>query len=176
MENSIDSCKFNIRHAAPADKSRILEIYAYAREFMRNHGNPNQWNTKWPPESLMCEDIIVGRCYVCEVNENIEAVFVYIQGVDIDPTYRHIEGGAWKDDSEYGAVHRIASSGAVKGIGTYCINWAYDRSRHLRMDTHGDNIVMQSLLEKLGFERRGIIYVEEDDYPRIAYEKVRSID
>jgi hypothetical protein len=31
---------------------------------------------------------------------------------------------------------------------------------------------MQQLLSKLGFEKRGIIHVEEDDYPRYAYEKV----
>jgi len=30
---------------------------------------------------------------------------------------------------------------------------------------------MQGLLEKLGFERRGIIHVTEDEYPRYAYEK-----
>ncbi len=31
---------------------------------------------------------------------------------------------------------------------------------------------MQGLLEKLGFTHCGTIYVEEDDYPRLAYEKV----
>ena len=35
-----------------------------------------------------------------------------------------------------------------------------------------DNLVMQGLLSKLGFVRCGTIYVEEDDNPRIAYEKV----
>ena len=39
------------------------------------------------------------------------------------------------------------------------------------MDTHADNIVMQNLLTKLGFEKRGVIHVVEDDYPRFAYEK-----
>ena len=34
------------------------------------------------------------------------------------------------------------------------------------MDTHTDNGIMQSLLEKLGFKRCGIIYVVEDNYPR----------
>ena len=41
----------------------------------------------------------------------------------------------------------------------------------MRMDTHGDNIVMQALLRKLGFVHCGTIYVEEDDYPRLAFEK-----
>ena len=30
---------------------------------------------------------------------------------------------------------------------------------------------MQRLLEKLGFQRRGTIFVREDNDPRIAYEK-----
>ena len=42
------------------------------------------------------------------------------------------------------------------------------------MDTHGDNKVMQSLLTKLGFIYCGTIYVEEDDYPRLAYEKLNK--
>ncbi len=37
--------------------------------------------------------------------------------------------------------------------------------------TNGDNKVMQRLLEKLGFTHCGTIYVEEDDYPRLAFEK-----
>ena len=43
----------------------------------------------------------------------------------------------------------------------------------MRIDTHTDNKVMQKLLTKLGFQRCGIIYVIEDNYPRYAYEKVK---
>ena len=51
-------------------------------------------------------------------------------------------------------------------------DWAFSRCGHLRMDTHGDNTVMQRLLTKLGFRYCGIIHVEEDDDPRLAYEKL----
>ena len=93
-------------------------------------------------------------------------------GRDIEPTYRHIEDGAWLDDSPYGVVHRIASDGSVKGVGAFCIDWAFRQCGHLRIDTHGDNTVMQNLLARLGFRRCGTIYVEEDDFPRFAYEKI----
>ena len=166
---------FSIRHATKEDYDRILEIYEIARIFMREHGNPVQWGDVWPPADVVAEDIEVGRCYVCEASGSVEGVFVYIQGVDVDPTYRVIEDGDWADPSEYGAVHRIASSGRCPGLGTFCINWAFEQCGHLRMDTHGDNIVMQNLLTKLGFERRGIIHVEEDNEPRIAFEKSRSV-
>ena len=32
-----------IRHATEEDFLRMMEIYAYARQFMADHGNPNQW-------------------------------------------------------------------------------------------------------------------------------------
>jgi len=35
---------------------------------------------------------------------------------------------------------------------------------------------MQHLLKKLGFVHCGTIYVEEDDYPRLAFEKTTTID
>ncbi len=33
---------------------------------------------------------------------------------------------------------------------------------------------MQKLVEKLGFIHCGTIYVEQDDYPRLAYEKLEK--
>ena len=89
-----------------------------------------------------------------------------------DKKYTYIEDGTWLDDSPYGVVHHIASDGSVKGVGSTCIEWAYQQCGHLRIDTHGDNAVMQRLLEKLGFKHCGTIYIEEDDYPRLAFERV----
>lgn len=166
-----------IRHSEPGDLPRIMAIYAHARAFMAGHGNPNQWGpTRWPPEALIREDIRLGHSYVC-LNGAGEVVgtFYFIQGPDIEPTYRNITDGAWLDDSPYGVVHRIAGDGSEKGIGTFCLNWAYERCGHLRIDTHGDNAVMQDLLKKLGFTHCGTIHVEEDDFPRLAYEKSERI-
>ena len=59
----------------------------------------------------------------------------------------------------------------VKGVGAFCLNWAFGQCGHLRIDTHGDNAVMQNLVRKLGFVHCGTIYVEEDDDPRLAFEK-----
>ena len=162
-----------VRRATGEDLSRIMEIYAYAREFMASHGNPNQWGpTNWPPRDLVLEDIRTGRSYLCEHEGRIIGVFFFDHGRDIEPTYREIESGSWIGNDEYGVVHRIASDGSVKGTGKFCINWAYEQCGHLRMDTHGDNTIMQDLLTGLGFQKCGIIYVVEDDYPRFAYEKV----
>ena len=163
-----------IRKSQRGDVTRIMEIYAHARRFMAAHGNPRQWGpTNWPPERLILRDIAQGRSYVClDDAGRIVATFYYAFGLDVEPTYREIADGAWLSDAPYGVVHRIASDGSVKGAGTHCLAWALARSGHLRIDTHGDNIVMQHLLAKLGFTHVGTIYVEEDDDPRIAYEKL----
>ena len=167
-----------IRKSETADISRIMEIYARARKFMAENGNPNQWGaTNWPPEALIREDISNGNSYVCLNDEDrIIGTFFYTQGDDIEPTYREIEDGAWIEPGPYGVVHRVASDGTEKGTGAFCINWAYGQCGHLRMDTHGDNRVMQNLLKKLGFIHCGTIYVVEDNDPRLAYEKLSAKD
>ncbi len=135
-----------IRHSKEEDLPRMMEIYAYARDFMAEHGNPNQWGpTNWPPEGLIRADIAAGNSYVCVCK-----------------------------DRPYGVVHRLAGDGSVKGIGSACLEWAFGQCGHLRIDTHGDNRVMQNLLKKSGFVYCGIIHVEEDCYPRLAYEKLRT--
>lgn len=161
-----------IRHTTEKDFNRIMEIYAYARQYMAETGNPNQWGpTNWPPEDLIHEDIKAGNSYVCIENDRIIGTFYFSHGRNIEPTYAVIKDGEWTGSEYYGVVHRIAGDGSVKGTGAFCINWAYEQCGHLRIDTHGDNTVMQNLLLKLGFRKCGIIHVVEDDYPRFAYEK-----
>jgi len=152
----------------------MLEIYAYAREFMTRTGNPRQWAERnWPPAELIRQDIEVGKSYVCEHEGRVVGVFYYEYGQDIDPTYAVIEDGEWLDGSAYGVVHRLAGDGSVKGIGACCLNWAFEQSGHLRVDTHADNKVMQNLLGELGFSYCGIIHIVEDDDTRMAYEKLK---
>lgn len=166
-----------IRHSTKEDIPFIMKLYENARQFMKEHGNPNQWGpTNWPPEELIRSDIANGNSYVCICGEETVGTFFYFQGKDIEPTYRTIEDGAWLDDSPYGVVHRLAGSSSVRGIGSFCLEWAFRQSGgHLRIDTHGDNLVMQKLLKKCGFVHCGTIYVEEDTYPRLAYEKVGTL-
>ena len=166
-----------IRHAKETDLDRMQEIYAFARRFMKEHGNPHQWAERnWPPEALLKKDIESGHSYVCtDDNGRVIGTFFFIQGPDIEPTYREITEGGWLDGSPYGVVHRIASDSSEKGIGSFCLNWAYEQCGHLRIDTHGDNRVMQGLLRKLGFTHCGTIYVVEDHYPRLAFEKSEKI-
>ena len=164
--------KIEVRKSTEQDLETMLAIFARARKFMAENGNPTQWaQNKWPPEDLLKQDIAEGISYVCLNEGKVVGTFVFIQGKDIEPTYSEIEDGAWLDDSPYGVIHRIASDGTVKGLGEFCINWGLERcGHHMRLDTHPDNKIAQNLLEKCGFTKCGIIHVTQDPYPRIAYE------
>ena len=45
-----------IREARTEDLERILEIYEIAKAFMRQTGNPHQWNSRYPDSktSTLC--------------------------------------------------------------------------------------------------------------------------
>ena len=105
----------NIRKSTSQDLPQILNLYKIAREFMKNNGNPNQWEDRYPEVSTVENDVKQGISYVCEENGKIVGTFVFFMGED--PTYRVIENGAWHSDQKpYGVIHRVASDGETKGV------------------------------------------------------------
>ncbi len=144
-----------IRQSTGEDIPRLQEIFAAAREFMTMTGNPHQWGADYPGVELLLEDIASGDSYVCMKGERIVGTFV-LRGGD-DPTYAVING-AWLNDLPYATIHRIASSGEVKGIMHLAMEFALQRHKNIRIDTHRDNIVMQNAIRKEGFTYCGIIY------------------
>ncbi|MBQ2785509.1 MAG: N-acetyltransferase [Oscillospiraceae bacterium] len=145
-----------------------MQIYAYARSFMAANGNPNQWGKTNPPRETLEADIAGQKLYVAQNGDAICGVFFF--AVAEDPTYRKIYDGAWLSDTPYGTIHRIASCGSG-GLFADCVEFCLQKCSHLRIDTHADNHIMQHVIEKNGFQRRGIIYIA-DGTPRIAYERV----
>ena len=158
---------YSIRNAEIADMPRIEEIYAGARIFMAEHGNPHQWGTKNPPTDRLMQDIAERRLYVITEKEAIHGVFYLYIGED--PTYQVIYDGSWRSDEIYGTIHRIAGDGSG-GILKTAVEFSEKQISYLRIDTHEDNAVMQSAVQKLGFHRCGIINVD-DGTPRIAYDR-----
>lgn len=150
------------------DLPEVMAIYEFAREQMRLSGNPNQWKNSHPAQGLILEDIKNKTGFVLEKDGKICGAFAFIIGND--PTYNYIEG-KWKNDEPYGTIHRIASAGTNRGIFSECLKFCESKVSNIRIDTHGDNKIMQRVVEKNGFERCGIIFVA-DKSPRIAYQKV----
>ena len=157
-----------IRLALPDDLEAIMPIFDAARSFMAATGNPNQWISGYPQRELILREIQEQHCYVCLSAGRIVATFCFIVGED--PTYRHIDDGAWLDDSPYAVLHRLASDGSVAGIADQCLAWCFRHTSNLRVDTHHDNRVLQHILRKHGFHYCGIIYVANGT-PRLAFQK-----
>ena len=170
-----------VRKAKIEDIDTIMPIYERARRFMAQTGNPNQWGDSKPYREWIEHDIKLGKCYVAtekitqemsckdehKEKEILAAVFYF--AIEEDPTYKVIYEGQWLSNASYGVVHRIASAGTVKGAGEFCLKWAINQCGNLRIDTHQDNRVMQTLLKKIGFRECGIIHLA-DGAPRLAYQ------
>lgn len=162
-----------IRKTTMDELARIEEIYAYAREQMKKNGNPHQWGDSKPGWERLMADIEQGISHVMEDERGVFAVFVFFVGEE--PSYRVIEGGAWKNDLPYGVIHRVASDGTHRGVVTQIAAYCSAIIPNLRIDTHRDNRIMQRALERNGFERCGVVYVE-DGSERLAYQHIGASD
>lgn len=160
---------YRIEKAKPGDLPRIEEIYAGARQFMAQHGNPNQWGSTHPPHFQLEQDIEQERLYLVKNKDTVHGVFYFC--VELDPTYAEIFGGAWHSAQPYGVIHRIASDGSG-GILKAAVDFGKHRTGYLRIDTHEANHVMQKAVQKLGFCYCGIIYIA-DGTPRLAYDLLK---
>ena len=158
-----------IRHAALQDMDVLLALFANARRFMAENGNPNQWWGGYPTREMLESDIAKEQLYVCGENGHIYAAFVMAAGED--PTYRIIEG-SWKNDLPYVTLHRIASTGEKRGMMDVIVHWAFSQCGNVRGDTHELNLPMRKAFERNGFAYCGTIWAE-DGTPRMAYHKVK---
>lgn len=184
-----------IRKAVPGDLPAIYSIYESARSYMRTHGNPDQWENDYPPEDLIKEDLRNKRLYVItedisteesttqegttqentteesttEKVETVEAVFVFFTGEE--EAYNSIEG-SWTYNLPYGVIHRVASSGKIRGVTKTIFDYAFTQADYLRIDTHEDNQTMQTALLRYGFRRCGTIFYSRNNSltKRIAYD------
>lgn len=155
-----------IRRARLEEIPQLQEIFAAARRFMARSGNPHQWAADYPSDQQLQSDITSGDSYVMLHEGRIVATFLLRGG--IDPTYHLIYDGQWINDQPYATIHRIASSGAVKGIFHHVMQFALQQYDNIRIDTHRDNSVMQRALFKEGFVYCGIIHCWNGS-ERLAY-------
>ena len=158
-----------IRKTAAADIDSVMQIYAEAKEFMRENGNPTQWKGNNPAQILIEGDIQEEKSYVCLDNDEIIAVFYF--AVECEPVYASIDN-KWLNDDIYGVIHRIAKlRKAPGGVGRFCINWCFEQCKNIRIDTHENNAPMRKLLDNLGFVYCGVVRYP-DGGERMAFQKI----
>lgn len=159
-----------LRKTKITDVPRVMDIINQAKTYFKNSGI-DQWQDGYPCNVSIETDIANDEAYVLEDNGQILGTcMVTIQG---EPTYRKIDG-QWKTSKDYVCVHRIAVDPQYKGKGLASIMLdqvvaMYPQYHSLRMDTHENNLSMQRLLLKYGFEFCGIITLQSGALRR-AYE------
>ena len=167
----------NLRKAEISDIDTILCIIGEAQAQMARLGI-DQWQNGYPDRAAIVADIESEAGVVVDSTEGVDAYCAAIFG--IEPTYARIDGGNWltDNDSQYVVVHRLAVADRCKrqGIATELLRRIEELARErgcrsFRIDTHHDNLYMQTICARLDFVRCGVIYVS-DGTPRIAYEKV----
>ena len=125
-----------------------------------------------PPKHTFLKDIENNEAYVLEEDGVILGTcMVTIHG---EPAYNRIEG-KWILNCPYICVHRIAVDNEYKGKGLAStildqVVAMYPDYHSVRMDTHHDNLSMQSFLTKYGFKYCGEITLKSGALRR-AYEK-----
>ena len=86
-----------VRPAKPDELGRILEIYAAARRYMAENGNPAQWGSSYPRRELLEEDLRRGQLYVVTEGDKIHGAFVLATAREraSSPSAWRIAGGGW---------------------------------------------------------------------------------
>lgn len=164
-----------MRRAKESDVDKIEEILADAVHFLKESGSP-QWQSGYPNCQSVREDIKSGVAWVLTVDKEVAAYAAVVIGRD--PNYAKIDG-AWKNDvDQYATIHRLAISNSFRGMHlsqfflSNIISVTSAQGIHnFRIDTYQKNKIVQHIATSHGFEKRGIIQVNDPIDPnRWAYE------
>lgn len=168
-----------LRQARNEDIPEIKNIIHGAIEFLHEQGI-DQWQKGYPSDGDLETDVKNGIGYVLIFDDQIAGFAALHQGLDIN--YLNIHDGEWINGVEgrYTAIHRIAVSPNFRGqrlsqemmSGLITISGILGY-RDVRIDTHPENMAMQHVITSNGFEKRGVIYMQENGHeetPRYAYQ------
>ena len=161
------SGQYLVRPSRPSDLPALQQLFACARRFMAQSGNPTQWVNGYPADDILLADIQARASHIVERGGQVVATFVLRPGDD--PTYAVIYDGAWPSSTPYATIHRVASNGEAHGIMQLVLRYAMHRHHTLRIDTHRDNHLMRHLILKAGFRYCGIIHTATGG-ERLAYQ------
>lgn len=167
-----------LRSSTPKDTSRIIEIINDAKALLKSL-NIDQWQNGYPNKEQIENDIQNNESYVVVNHENqIMATTMFTKRPE--PTYKNLEDGNWLIDESlpYGVIHRLAMAKEYRGLGIAKfifeeLHQKLEKSniKSLKIDTHEENLGMQSLIKKMGYKYCGIIYTNYGA-KRLAFEKI----
>ncbi len=154
--------------------SAAMDLISDGKRYLKEQGS-DQWQTGYPDETDIREDILRGRGYfVTDGTQPLAYLCVDFKG---EPAYGQIRGQWLTGSSPYGVIHRLAirSESRGKGLSREIFSLAEELCRNcgaqsIRVDTDEKNKIMQHILQKNGFVPCGTIWFAGGD--KLAYEKV----
>ena len=170
--------RYDCRRAEAADLDALLTVAGQASAYLRSQGI-DQWQNGYPNETFFARDIEEGGAWLF-THGDTPAGCITIRHEHEEP-YDRLFGQWLTGDSPYGTVHRFAAADAYRGRGLAdeMLQFAEDITcgmgyGSLRVDTHEQNAAMRRLLEKRGYVRCGLLWIENivGDKLRIGYEKI----
>lgn len=161
-----------IRRANNRDIEAIMGIISDAQAALRELGI-DQWQDGYPTAEIIERDIEskVGYVYV-EDNMVVGYAAIVLTG---EIAYKQIDEHVWGTGEDYVVVHRlcVGKDFTRKGIALSLMRKAKELAIEagysgFRIDTHRGNVRMLSMMDRLGFEYRGIIHYDSGE--RLAYD------
>lgn len=148
------------------------EIIDVGRRYQKEQGFV-QWTDDYPNIDTVRNDVKNGKGYVVKIDGKT-AGYMCID-FDGEPAYDNIQG-KWQTEEPYAVVHRLAFSREFRGIGMADITFQLIEElciskniKSIRVDTDFPNKRMQHILEKNGFQNRGVILFQGSG--KLAYDK-----
>ena len=173
--------QLEFRKSTTEDIVAMAQIASDGKAFLKRCG-VSQWQKgPYPSADDFAQDVVRGIGHVMTEAEQVLAVCAVT--FDDEPAYRGLFGGSWltPPGTRYATIHRCAVAAGCRGRGV--IGHLFDAVSELaakegalsiRIDTHPDNLAMQSALRKAGFTRCGELILvsgyEEGDL-RLGYER-----
>ena len=162
---------FTLTKAMPGDEALCMEIIADGRQFQQEQGFV-QWTEAYPILPYIAEDIETQRAWLLREGDTVLGYLCL--DFDGEPAYDAITGGSWLCDEPSAVLRRLALNARGRGLTRVLFDLAAERSReqgitYLRLNIGLQNSRMQHILEKVGFEKRGIIIFQGSG--KFAYEK-----
>lgn len=155
-----------------------MDIIVQGRSYLKSQGI-DQWQNGYPDNNSIQLDIDTEKGYFLT---NGKDVFAYLcMDFDGEPAYDDIKGH-WLTgpDAVYMVIHRLAFNEQFRGKGLSLTVFdlaeqvCQEKGIHsIRVDTDGDNKIMQHIMNKAGFTYCGTICFAGSD--KIAYEKIIHI-
>lgn len=164
-----------LRKANDADLPQVMAIIAQAKAFLKASGS-TQWQSGYPDQAAIAADLKAGNGWVLVCARKVAGYAAIPLGPD--PHYAAIDG-AWRNTRDpYAVIHRMAVSADMRGhhLSDALVNQAIaifvnHGVKNFRIDTGFGNQIVQQLAKSHGFEKRGVIKVDDPiESRRFAYE------